>query len=151
MLALHGRTWSIGRKPLYLASHAYAIQGMERKVAQQLLAERNGRLDALVTPMCTRGAGATWRTWKPRDHASWPALAGTGELCYMVRTTIPATARRSRPTPTGSRRADVVPLGETHGSMRPIVRPEGAATVTNSAADSSLPYSARRCRSPIGC
>ncbi len=80
------------RKALYMASHAYAIECMERKAAQQLLAELK---EAATAPgenylhswrkgdvvmwdnRATMHRGRPWPAWEPR---------------YMVRTTICATA-----------------------------------------------------------
>jgi alpha-ketoglutarate-dependent 2,4-dichlorophenoxyacetate dioxygenase len=80
-----------GRKALYVASHAYAIEGMELAAAQALLGEL---IDAATAP------GHTYlHTWRQGDvvmwdnRASlhrgrpWPAL----EARHMVRTTIQAT------------------------------------------------------------
>ncbi len=104
-----------GRKALYLASHAYAIQGMERKAAQQLLAERT---EAATAP------GQTYvHSWRRGDVVMWDNRATmhrgrpwpAAEPRYMVRTTISATAvdgLDAMRAPTGSRRADVVPQRE---------------------------------------
>jgi alpha-ketoglutarate-dependent 2,4-dichlorophenoxyacetate dioxygenase len=99
------------RKALYMASHTYAIEGMERKAAQELLAEL---MEAATAPgesylhswrkgdvvmwdnRATMHRGRPWPAWEPR---------------YMVRTTISATAvdglEAMRP-PTRHRRAEVV-------------------------------------------
>jgi alpha-ketoglutarate-dependent 2,4-dichlorophenoxyacetate dioxygenase len=81
-----------GRTALYIASHAYAIEGMELGAAQKLLAEL---IDAATAPGLTYAHG--WRMgdvvmWDNRAtiHRGrpWPAH----EARYMVRTTISATA-----------------------------------------------------------
>ena len=80
-----------GRVALYLASHAYAIEGMEQAAAQKLLAEL---LEAATAPRLSYGH--TWRNgdvvmWDNRAtmHRGrpWPAQ----EARLMVRTTISAT------------------------------------------------------------
>jgi alpha-ketoglutarate-dependent 2,4-dichlorophenoxyacetate dioxygenase len=81
-----------GRGALYLASHAYAIEGMERAAAQQRIGEL---IDAATAP--GRSYVHTWRAgdvvmWDNRAtmHRGrpWPAH----EARHMVRTTISATA-----------------------------------------------------------
>ncbi len=80
-----------GRSALYLASHAYAIEGLEQGAAQQLIAEM---MDTATAP------GLTYmHQWKNGDVVMWdnratmhrgrpwPAL----EPRLMVRTTIQAT------------------------------------------------------------
>jgi len=80
-----------GRKALYIASHAYAIEGMEQTAAQKLLADL---MDAATAP--GRSYEHAWRKgdvvmWDNRAtlHRGrpWPAH----EARYMVRTTISAT------------------------------------------------------------
>jgi len=80
-----------GRKALYIASHAYAIEGMEQTAAQKLLADL---MDAATAP--GRSYQHAWRKgdvvmWDNRAtlHRGrpWPAH----EARYMVRTTISAT------------------------------------------------------------
>jgi len=80
-----------GRSALYIASHAYAIEGMERAAAQKLLAEL---IDAATAP--GRSYVHSWRKgdvvmWDNRAtlHRGrpWPAH----EARLMVRTTISAT------------------------------------------------------------
>ena len=82
-----------GRSALYLASHAYAIEGMEQAAAQQLIAELMGLPPRQVSYMHQWQAGdvvmwdnrATMHRGRP-----WPAL----EARLMVRTTI----RPAKPT-----------------------------------------------------
>jgi len=80
-----------GRKALYIASHAYAIEGMEETAGQKLLADL---MQAATAP--GRGYEHKWRKgdvvmWDNRAtlHRGrpWPA----DEARYMVRTTISAT------------------------------------------------------------
>src|SRR5262249_31725759 len=80
-----------GRGALYLASHAYAIEGMEQTAAQELLAEL---MEAATAPALSYAHG--WRKgdvvmWDNRAtmHRGrpWPAR----EARLMVRTTISAT------------------------------------------------------------
>ena len=65
-----------GRTALYIASHAYAIEGMEQAAAQKLLAEL---MDAATAPGLSYVH--TWRkrrrrhVGQSRDHASRPTLA----------------------------------------------------------------------------
>jgi alpha-ketoglutarate-dependent 2,4-dichlorophenoxyacetate dioxygenase len=81
-----------GRSALYLASHAYAVEGMDRKEGGKLI----GELTAQATALGTRYTHA-WRSgdvvmWDNRAtmHRGrpWPAH----EARHMVRTTIQATA-----------------------------------------------------------
>ena len=81
-----------GRPALYLASHAYAIEGMEQGEAQKLLGEM---MDAATVP------GASYvHAWRPGDVVMWDNRATmhrgrpwpAHEARYMVRTTISATA-----------------------------------------------------------
>ena len=80
-----------GRNALYLASHAYAIEGMEQAAAQRLLAEL---LDAATAP------GLSYvHTWRKGDVVMWDNRATmhrgrpwpAHEARLMVRTTISAT------------------------------------------------------------
>jgi alpha-ketoglutarate-dependent 2,4-dichlorophenoxyacetate dioxygenase len=48
------------REALYMASHTYAIEGMEVKAARELLAELTEAATAPVKAICARGARATW-------------------------------------------------------------------------------------------
>jgi alpha-ketoglutarate-dependent 2,4-dichlorophenoxyacetate dioxygenase len=81
-----------GRAALYLASHAYAIEGMEPGEGSKLLAEL---MDAATAP------GASYvHAWRPGDVVMWDNRATmhrgrpwpAHEARYMVRTTISATA-----------------------------------------------------------
>ena len=80
-----------GRTALYLASHAYAIEGMEQAAAQQLLAEL---MDAATAP------GLSYvHTWRKGDVVMWDNRATmhrgrpwpANEPRLMVRTTISAS------------------------------------------------------------
>ena len=80
-----------GRSALYLASHAYAIEGMEPVAAQKLLAEL---MDAATAP------GVSYvHTWRNGDVVMWDNRATmhrgrpwpANEARHMVRTTISAT------------------------------------------------------------
>ncbi len=80
------------RTALYIASHAYAIEGMQRKAAQQLLAQL---IKAATAP------GASYlHSWREGDVVMWDNRATmhrgrpwpASEPRYMVRTTISATA-----------------------------------------------------------
>ncbi|OBG26594.1 TauD/TfdA family dioxygenase [Mycobacterium sp. E3198] len=80
-----------GRKALYIASHAYAIEGMERDAAQELLAQL---IDAATAP------GASYlHSWREGDVVMWDNRATmhrgrpwpASEPRSMVRTTISAT------------------------------------------------------------
>jgi alpha-ketoglutarate-dependent 2,4-dichlorophenoxyacetate dioxygenase len=80
-----------GRIALYIASHAYAIEGMERAAAQKLLAEL---IDAATAP------GLSYvHTWRKGDVVMWDNRATlhrgrpwpAHEARLMVRTTISAT------------------------------------------------------------
>ena len=81
-----------GRNALYIASHAYAIAGMELAAAQKLLAEL---MDAATAP------GLSYvHTWRKGDVVMWDNRATlhrgrpwpANEPRLMVRTTISATA-----------------------------------------------------------
>jgi alpha-ketoglutarate-dependent 2,4-dichlorophenoxyacetate dioxygenase len=80
-----------GRSALYLASHAYAIEGMEQTAAQKVLAEL---MDAATAP----GLSYT-HTWRSGDVVMWDNRATmhrgrpwpAREARLMVRTTISAT------------------------------------------------------------
>jgi alpha-ketoglutarate-dependent 2,4-dichlorophenoxyacetate dioxygenase len=80
-----------GRSALYIASHAYAIEGMEEAAAQTLLAELT---DAATAP------GLSYvHTWRNGDVVMWDNRATlhrgrpwpAHEARFMVRTTISAT------------------------------------------------------------
>ncbi len=80
-----------GRNALYIASHAYAIEGMKEDAAQKLLAEL---IDAATAP------GLTYlHTWRQGDVVMWDNRATLHrgrpwlphEPRFMVRTTISAT------------------------------------------------------------
>jgi alpha-ketoglutarate-dependent 2,4-dichlorophenoxyacetate dioxygenase len=80
-----------GRSALYIASHAYAIEGMEENAAQKLLAEL---LEAATAP------GLSYEhTWRKGDVVMWDNRATlhrgrpwpAHEARVMVRTTISAT------------------------------------------------------------
>src|SRR5262249_18148986 len=80
-----------GRSALYIASHAYAIEGMEQAAAQKLLAEL---MDAATSP------GLSYvHSWRKGDVVMWDNRAtmhrgrpwpGKGRR-LRVRTTFPAT------------------------------------------------------------
>jgi alpha-ketoglutarate-dependent 2,4-dichlorophenoxyacetate dioxygenase len=80
-----------GRSALYIASHAYAIDGMEQDAAQKLIAELT---DAATAP----GLSYT-HTWRQGDVVMWDNRATlhrgrpwpAHEARLMVRTTISAT------------------------------------------------------------
>ncbi len=81
-----------GRCALYIASHTYAIEGMELKAAQKLLGEL---MEAATAP------GRSYvHTWHKGDVVMWDNRATmhrgrpwpANEPRYMVRTTISATA-----------------------------------------------------------
>jgi alpha-ketoglutarate-dependent 2,4-dichlorophenoxyacetate dioxygenase len=80
-----------GRRALYLASHAYAIEGIEQTAAQKLLAEL---MDAATAP------GLSYvHSWRKGDVVMWDNRATmhrgrpwpAHEARHMVRTTISAT------------------------------------------------------------
>jgi alpha-ketoglutarate-dependent 2,4-dichlorophenoxyacetate dioxygenase len=80
-----------GRSALYIASHAYAIEGMEEGAAQELLAE--------LTEAATAPALSYEHTWRRGDVVMWDNRATlhrgrpwpAHEARLMVRTTISAT------------------------------------------------------------
>jgi alpha-ketoglutarate-dependent 2,4-dichlorophenoxyacetate dioxygenase len=80
-----------GRTALYLASHAYAIEGMEQTQAQNLLAEL---IDAATAPGLSYA-----HAWRSGDVVMWDNRATmhrgrpwpANEARLMVRTTISAT------------------------------------------------------------
>jgi alpha-ketoglutarate-dependent 2,4-dichlorophenoxyacetate dioxygenase len=81
-----------GRRALYLASHAYAIEGMEPKAGEALIDE--------LTAFATKPGTTYEHKWRAGDVVLWDNRAtmhrgrpwpGT-EPRYMVRTTISATA-----------------------------------------------------------
>jgi alpha-ketoglutarate-dependent 2,4-dichlorophenoxyacetate dioxygenase len=61
-----------GRSALYIASHAYAIEGMEQKAAQQLL---DALIEAATAPEASYVHRRRRHVGQPRHHASRPALA----------------------------------------------------------------------------
>ena len=65
-----------GRRALYIASHAYAIEGLEQSAAQKLIAELT---DAATAPGLELhahvAAGRCGHVGQPRDAASRPAMA----------------------------------------------------------------------------
>jgi alpha-ketoglutarate-dependent 2,4-dichlorophenoxyacetate dioxygenase len=79
------------RKALYIASHAYSIEGMERKAAQELLSK-------LIEAATDRGENYL-HSWRKGDVVMWDNRATMHrgrpwpacEPRYMVRTTISAT------------------------------------------------------------
>ena len=81
-----------GRKALYMASHTYAIEGMERKAARELLAE--------LTEAATAPGASYLHSWRKGDVVMWDNRATmhrgrpwpAWEPRYMVRTTISAAA-----------------------------------------------------------
>src|SRR6185437_3524442 len=81
-----------GRDALYLASHTYAIEGMELKEAQQLLGE--------LMAAATAREHSYLHTWSKGDVVMWDNRATmhrgrpwpANEPRYMVRTTISAAA-----------------------------------------------------------
>ena len=80
-----------GRGALYIASHAYAIEGMEQGAAQQLIAE--------LTDAATAPESSYTHTWQQGDVVMWDNRATlhrgrpwpAHEARLMVRTTISAT------------------------------------------------------------
>jgi alpha-ketoglutarate-dependent 2,4-dichlorophenoxyacetate dioxygenase len=80
-----------GRGALYIASHAYAIEGVEQGAAQQLIAE--------LTDAATAPGSSYTHTWRQGDVVMWDNRATlhrgrpwpAHEARRMVRTTISAT------------------------------------------------------------
>ena len=80
-----------GRRALYIASHAYAIEGMEQAAAQKLLAE--------LTEACTAPGLSYIHQWQSGDVVMWDNRATmhrgrpwpAHEARLMVRSTIEAT------------------------------------------------------------
>jgi alpha-ketoglutarate-dependent 2,4-dichlorophenoxyacetate dioxygenase len=81
-----------GRSALYLASHAYAIEGMEPAAGEKLIEE--------LTEAATAPGASYVHAWKSGDVVMWDNRATmhrgrpwpAHEARYMVRTTISATA-----------------------------------------------------------
>lgn len=81
-----------GRKALYMASHTFAIDGMERPAAQELLAE--------LTRAATAPGASYLHSWRSGDVVMWDnrAIMHRGrpwparEPRHMVRSTVAATA-----------------------------------------------------------
>ncbi len=81
-----------GRNALYLASHAYAIEGMDAKEAETVIEE--------LTAFATQPGTTYEHKWRPGDVVMWDNRATMhrgrpwpgNEPRYMVRTTISATA-----------------------------------------------------------
>jgi len=81
-----------GRKALYMASHTYAIEGMEPEAAQALLGE--------LTQAATAPGTSYLHSWREGDVVMWDNRAvmhrgrpwPAGEPRHMVRSTISATA-----------------------------------------------------------
>lgn len=81
-----------GRKALYMASHTYAIEGMEPEAAQALLGE--------LTQAATAPGASYLHSWCEGDVVMWDNRAvmhrgrpwPAGEPRHMVRSTISATA-----------------------------------------------------------
>ena len=80
-----------GRRALYIASHAYAIEGVEDRAAQQLIAE--------LTDAATAPGSSYTHTWRQGDVVMWDNRATlhrgrpwpAHEARLMVRTTVSAT------------------------------------------------------------
>ena len=81
-----------GRRALYMASHAFAIEGMEPEAAQELLAQ--------LTEAATAPGASYLHSWRNGDVVMWDNRATmhrgrpwpAREPRYMVRSTISATA-----------------------------------------------------------
>jgi len=92
-----------GRRALYLASHAYAIEGMEQKEAQKFLAKL---MEAATAPGLSYAHG-----WRKGDVVMWDNRATmhrgrpwpAHEARLMVRTTISATEAASKLDPSAAR------------------------------------------------
>jgi alpha-ketoglutarate-dependent 2,4-dichlorophenoxyacetate dioxygenase len=92
-----------GRSALYIASHAYAVEGMETKAGEALIEE--------LTEMATAPGTTYEHKWQNGDVVMWDNRATMhrgrpwpgNEPRYMVRTTISATAvdgvEQMRPPP----------------------------------------------------
>jgi alpha-ketoglutarate-dependent 2,4-dichlorophenoxyacetate dioxygenase len=92
-----------GRSALYIASHAYAVEGMEPKAGEKLIDE--------LTEMATAPGTTYEHKWQSGDVVMWDNRATMhrgrpwpgNEPRYMVRTTISATAvdgvEQMRPPP----------------------------------------------------
>jgi alpha-ketoglutarate-dependent 2,4-dichlorophenoxyacetate dioxygenase len=104
-----------GRKALYMASHSYAIEGMELKAARELLAE--------LTAAATAPGASYLHSWREGDVVMWDNRATmhrgrpwpAREPRYMVRSTVSATAvdgLEAMRAPTRDRRAEVAPCSE---------------------------------------
>jgi alpha-ketoglutarate-dependent 2,4-dichlorophenoxyacetate dioxygenase len=82
-----------GRKALYMASHTYAIEGMEPEAAHELLGE--------LTRAATAPGVSYLHSWREGDVVMWDNRAvmhrgrpwPAGEPRHMVRSTISATAQ----------------------------------------------------------
>jgi alpha-ketoglutarate-dependent 2,4-dichlorophenoxyacetate dioxygenase len=80
-----------GRRALYIASHAYAIEGVENRAAQELIAE--------LTDAATAPGSSYTHTWRQGDVVMWDNRATlhrgrpwpAHEARLMVRTTVSAT------------------------------------------------------------
>jgi alpha-ketoglutarate-dependent 2,4-dichlorophenoxyacetate dioxygenase len=81
-----------GRSALYIASHAYAVEGMETKAGEQLIEE--------LTELATAPGTTYEHKWQNGDVVMWDNRATMhrgrpwpgNEPRYMVRTTVSATA-----------------------------------------------------------
>ena len=80
-----------GRRALYIASHAYAIEGVENRAAQELIAE--------LTDAATAPGSSYTHTWRQGDVVMWDNRATlhrgrpwpAHEARLMVRTAVSAT------------------------------------------------------------
>jgi len=81
-----------GRSALYIASHAYAVEGMETRAAEKLIED--------LTDFATAPGTIYEHKWRPGDVVMWDNRATmhrgrpwpADEARHMVRTTISATA-----------------------------------------------------------
>ena len=81
-----------GRSALYIASHAYAVEGMETKAGEKLIED--------LTELATAPGTTYEHKWRPGDVVMWDNRAtmhrgrpwSGNEPRYMVRTTVSATA-----------------------------------------------------------
>jgi len=81
-----------GRSALYIASHAYAVEGMETKAGEKLIED--------LTELATAPGTTYEHKWRPGDVVMWDNRATMhrgrpwpgNEPRYMVRTTVSATA-----------------------------------------------------------